>query len=144
MGWSNDLRLRGVMLGTLLLGSTVWGQTTPPPGYLPTTPQYPYGPPAPPPLPPPRYGPPTYIAPPPAPPAPKVELGGFVGWTVSTDASTYNGSVIIDGAADYGGTIDYFVRPGYGVEFLYAYVPTTVRFSSLNLAVPSSDSTPVG
>jgi hypothetical protein len=67
-----------------------------------------------------------------------------VGWTVSTDASSYNGSVIIDGATDYGGTIDYFVRPGYGVELLYAYVPTNVRFASLNLAVPNSNSTPVG
>jgi hypothetical protein len=139
-----DLCFRGMLLGTLLLASATWAQTTPPPGYLPTPPPNPYGPPAQAPLPPPSYGPPTYIPPPPPPPAPKVEIGGFFGWTVSTDAGTYNGSVIIDGAADYGGTIDYFIRPGYGIELLYAYVPTHARFASFNSVVASSDSTPVG
>ena len=139
--------LRTVLLGTLLIAGAAFAQTTPPPGYLPAPPPNPYGPPAPPPQPvyaQPTYGPPTYTPPPPPPSRGQVELGGFVGWTVSTDASTYNGSVIIDGAVDYGGTIDYFVRPGYGIELLYAYVPTHARFASRVPGVPSSDSAGLG
>ena len=71
-------------------------------------------------------------------------FGAFAGWTVSTDASTFNGSVIIDGAADYGATIDYSIRPGYGVELLYAYVPTHARFASVGIGIPSSESAGVG
>jgi hypothetical protein len=139
--------VRWVLLGALLITGAAGAQTTPPPGYLPAPPPNPYGPPAPPPQPvyaQPAYGPPTYTPPPPPPSRGQVELGGFVGWTVSTDASTYNGSVVIDGAVDYGGTIDYSIRPGYGVELLYAYVPTHARFASYNIAIPSSDSASVG
>ena len=139
--------VRWMLLGTLLITGAAWAQTTPPPGYLPAPPPNPYGPPAPPPQPvyaQPVYAPPTYTAQPPPPSRGQIELGGFVGWTVSTDASTYNGSVVIDGATDYGGTIDYSIRPGYGVELLYAYVPTHARFASYNIAIPSSDSASVG
>jgi hypothetical protein len=139
--------VRWGLLGALLITGAAWAQTTPPPGYLPAPPPNPYGPPAPPPQPvygQPAYGPPTYTPPPPPPSRGQIELGGFVGWTVSTDASTYNGSVVIDGAVDYGGTIDYSIRPGYGVELLYAYVPTHARFASYNIAIPSSDSASVG
>ena len=138
---------RRVLLGTLLIAGAAWAQTTPPPGYLPAPPPNPYGPPAPPPQPvyaQPTYGPPTYTPPPPPPSRGQVELGGFVGWTVSTDASTYNGTVIIDGAVDYGGTIDYFVRPGYAVELLYAYVPTHARFASLTPGFASSEPAGLG
>ena len=142
-----DLPLRGVLLGTLLIAWAARAQVTPPPGYLPTPPPNPYGAPPPPPPPPayaqPSYGPPTYTPPPP-PPAPQFELGGFVGWQVSTDASTYNGNLIIDGSMDYGGTIDYSIRPGYAVELLYAYVPTKARYASFTTGASSSDSTPVG
>jgi hypothetical protein len=140
--------VRWVLLGGLLITGAVWAQTTPPPGYLPAPPPNPYGPPAPPPQPvyaQPSYGPPAYTPPPPPPPSRgQIELGGFVGWTVSTDASTFNGSVIIDGAVDYGGTIDYSIRPGYGVELLYAYVPTHARFASFSPSISSSDSAAVG
>ena len=138
--------VRWVLLGALLITGATWAQTTPPPGYLPTPPPNPYGPP-PPPQPvyaQPSYGPPTYTPAPPAPSRGQIEIGGFVGWTVSTDASTYNGSVVIDGAVDYGGTIDYSIRPGYGVELLYAYVPTHARFASYNIGFPSSDSAAMG
>jgi len=139
--------VRWVLLGALLITGAAWAQATPPPGYLPTPPPNPYGPPSQGPQPvyaQPSYGPPTYTPPPPPPSRGQVELGGFVGWTVATDASTYNGSVVIDGAVDYGGTIDYSIRPGYGVELLYAYVPTHARFASYNIAFPSSDSAAVG
>jgi len=139
--------VRCVLLGTLLLTGVTWAQGTPPPGYLPAPPPNPYGPPAPPPQPvyvQPSYGPPAYTPPPPAKSRGDIELGGFVGCTVSTDASTFNGSVIIDGAVDYGGTIDYFIRPGYAVELLYAYVPTHARFASFSPAFPSSDSAGLG
>ena len=135
------------LLGTLLLTGVAWAQGTPPPGYLPTPPPNPYGPPAPPPEPvyvQPSSGPPAYTPPPPPPSRGEIELGGFVGWTVSTDASTFNGNIIIDGAVDYGGTIDYFIRPGYAVELLYAYVPTQARFASFVPGVPSSDSAGFG
>ena len=139
--------VRWMLLGTLLITGAARAQTTPPPGYLPAPPPNPYGPPAPPPEPvyaQPAYGPPTYTPPPPPPSRGRIELGGFVGWTVSTDASTYNGSVVIDGAVDYGGTIDYSIRPGYGVELLYAYVPTHARFASYNSTIASSDSAGLG
>lgn len=138
---------RSVLLGALLISGAAWAQTTPPPGYLPAPPPDPYGPPSQAPQPvyaQPSYGPPTYSPPPPPPSRGQIELGGFVGWTVATDASTYNGSVVIDGAVDYGGTIDYSIRPGYGVELLYAYVPTHAHFASYNIAIPSSDSAGVG
>ena len=139
--------VRWTLLGALLCAGAALAQTTPPPGYLPTPPPYPYGAPPPPPPPPvyaqPVYAPPSY-RPPPPPPQRQFELGGFVGWTVSTDASTYNGTVIIDGATDFGGTIDYSLRPGYAVELLYAYVPTHARFASFIGSVPSSDSTSIG
>jgi hypothetical protein len=148
MARTTDSPIRWALLGTLLIGAGAWAQTTPPPGYLPTPPPNPYGPPsqAPPPAayPPPSYAPPSYTPPPPPPSRGQIEIGGFAGWTVSTDASTYNGTVIIDGAVDYGGTIDYFIRPGYGVELLYAYVPTHARFASFTPGVSSSDSTSVG
>src|SRR5215475_2722771 len=135
--------VRGLLLGTLLTTGMAWAQATPPPGYLPAPPPNPYGPPAPPPQPvyaQPVYAPPAYTPPPPPEPSRgQIELGGFVGWTVSTDASTFNGNDIIDGAVDYGGTIDYAIRPGYAVELLYAYVPTNARFVGFNPAVSSTD-----
>ena len=140
-------RTRWSLLGTLLLTGVAWAQGTPPPGYLTSPPPDPYGPPAPPPQPvyvQPSSGPPAYTPPPPPPSRGAIELGGFVGWTVSTDASTFNGNVIIDGAVDYGGTIDYFIRPGYAVELLYAYVPTQARFESFVPGVASSDSAGLG
>jgi hypothetical protein len=133
--------VRWTLLGTLLIAGAAWAQTTPPPGYLPAPPPNPYGPPAPPPQP--VYAQPVYPAPAytPAPPQPsrgEIEIGAFAGWMVSTDASTFNGNVIIDGATAYGGTIDYSVRPGYGVELFYAYIPTHTRFTSFVPGVPSS------
>ena len=138
-----------VFLGTLLFAGSALAQTSPPPGYLPTPPPSPYGAPPPPPPPPvyaqPSYGPPTYYPPPPPPePHHQFELGGFLGWQVSTDASTYNGSVIIDGSSDFGGTLDYFLRPGYAVELLYAYVPTHTRVASYAPGISSSNETDVG
>src|SRR4030095_16088018 len=139
--------VRSVLLGTLLLTGMAWAQGTPPPGYLPAPPPNPYGPPASPPQPvyvQPSYGP-AYTPPPPPPKSRgDIELGGFVGWNVSTDASTFNGSIIIDGAVDYGGTIDYFIRPGYAVELLYAYVPNQGRLASFVPAGSNSDSHTVG
>ena len=139
--------VRGLLLGTLLTAGAVWAQATPPPGYLPTPPPNPYGPPAPPPQPvyaQPVYAAPTYTPPPPPKARGDIEIGAFVGWMVSTDASTFNGNVIIDGATAYGGTIDYSVRPGYGVELFYAYIPTKAQFASFAPGIPSSDSASVG
>lgn len=139
--------LRWLLLATLLSTGAAWAQNSPPPGYLPTPPPDPYGPPAPPPQPvygQPTYAPPSYTPPPPPPSRGAIEIGAFAGWTVSTDASTFNGSLIIDGAADYGGTIDYSIRPGYAVELLYAYVPTHARFASVGIGIPSSDSAAFG
>ncbi|HZW88982.1 MAG TPA: hypothetical protein VFF12_07880 [Myxococcaceae bacterium] len=145
--------VRRVLLGALLITGAAWAQTTPPPGYLPAPPPNPYGPPTPPPNPygppqpayaQPSYGPPTYSPPPPAPSRGDIEIGAFAGWMVSTDASTFNGNVIIDGATAYGGTIDYSVRPGYGVELFYAYIPTHARFSSFGVGIPSSDKADLG
>ncbi|HVP61362.1 MAG TPA: hypothetical protein VMT11_12420 [Myxococcaceae bacterium] len=143
-----DLPFRWGLLGAVLISGTALAQTTPPPGYLPTPPPNPYG--APPPSSPqpvyaqPSYGPPTYTPPPP-PSRGTIELGGFFGWQASTDATAYNGTVIIDGSTSFGGTIDYAIRPGYAVELLYAYVPTKARFASYSVGIPSSDgSTSVG
>src|SRR5512138_3529597 len=139
--------VRWVLLGTLLITGGARAQTTPPPGYLPAPPPNPYGAPPPSPQPvyaQPSYAPPSYTPPPPTPSRGEIELGGFVGWTVSTDASTFNGSVVIDGAVDYGGTIDYSIRPGYAVELLYAYVPTHARFASSVPGVASSESAGLG
>ena len=139
--------VRWLLMATLLGTGAAWAQTTPPPGYLPAPPPNPYGPPAPPPQPvyaQPAYAPPSYTPPPPPPSRGAIEIGAFAGWTVSTDASTFNGSVIIDGAVDYGGTIDYSIRPGYAVELLYAYVPTQARFASVGIGIPSSESAGVG
>src|SRR5215510_1074533 len=100
MARSIDLPPRALLLGALLLAAAARAQTTPPPGYLPTPPPNPYGPPAQAPQPvyaQPVYAPPSYAQPPPEPSRGQIELGGFVGWTVSTDASTFNGSVVIDG-----------------------------------------------
>jgi hypothetical protein len=138
--------VRWLVLGTLLMAGAAGAQVTPPPGYLPTPPPNPYGPPAPPPQPvyaQPVYAP-TYTPPPPPKSRGDIEIGAFAGWMVSTDASTFNGTVVIDGSAVYGGTIDYFVRPGYGVELLYAYVPTHARFNSFAPGVPSSDNSGLG
>jgi hypothetical protein len=140
-----------MLLGALLITGVAWGQTTPPPGYLPAPPPNPYGPPAPPPSsygPPqpvygqPSYGPPAYTPPPP-PPRRQFEIGGFAGWQVSTDASTFNGTVVIDGSIDFGGTFAYSIRPGYDVELLYVYVPTHARFAAFNPAL-SSDRVALG
>ncbi len=148
--------VRWALLGALLITGAAWAQTTPPPGYLPAPPPNPYGPPTPPPnsygspaqpqpvYGQPSYGPPAYTPPPPPPSRGQIEIGGFAGWTVSTDASTFNGNIVIDGAVDYGGTIDYSIRPGYGVELLYAYVPTHARFASFSPAISSSDPAAVG
>ncbi|HET6981874.1 MAG TPA: hypothetical protein VFI53_07015 [Myxococcaceae bacterium] len=139
--------VRGLLLGTLLITGAAWAQATPPPGYLPTPPPNPYGPPAPPPQPvyaQPVYADPTYTPPPPPKARGDIELGAFAGWMVSTDASTFNGNVVIDGSASYGGTIDYFIRPGYAVELLYAYIPTHARFNSFVTGVPSSDKAGLG
>ena len=141
---------RWVLLGALLITGATWAQTTPPPGYLPSPPPNPYGPPGPPPVqaqpvyPQPSYGPPAYTPPPPPPSRGDIEIGAFAGWMVSTDASTFNGNVIIDGATAYGGTIDYSVRPGYGVELFYSYIPTHARFASFTGVVPSSDKAGLG
>jgi len=134
--------VRGLLLGMLLTAGAAWAQATPPPGYLPTPPPNPYGPPAPPPQPvyaQPVYASPSYVPPPPPKARGDIEIGAFAGWMVSTDASTFNGNVVIDGSASYGGTVDYFIRPGYAVELLYAYMPTHARFNSFVAGVPSSD-----
>jgi hypothetical protein len=73
-----------------------------------------------------------------------VELTGFAGYQVSTDAGTPRGTLIINGSGDYGGAIDYHVRPGYTAELLYIFVPTHARFASFTSLVPNSDSTSVG
>jgi hypothetical protein len=142
--------VRRVLLGALLMAGAAWAQTTPPPGYLPAPPPNPYGPPTPPPNPygappvygQPSYGPPAYTPPPPPPPR-QFEIGGFAGWQVSTDASTPNGTVVIDGSIDFGGTLAYSIRPGYEVELLYIYVPTHARFAAFNPAL-SSDRVALG
>jgi hypothetical protein len=142
--------VRRVLLGALLITGAAWAQTTPPPGYLPAPPPNPYGPPTPPPNPygqqpvygQPSYGPPAYTPPPPPPPR-QFEIGGFAGWQVSTDASTPNGTVVIDGSIDFGGTLAYSIRPGYDVELAYIYVPTHARFAAFNPAL-SSDRVALG
>ena len=74
---------------------------------------------------------PRYTPPPPPPPAGADRVRRrSPGWTVSTDASTFNGNVIIDGAATTARPSTTPIRPGYGVELLYAYVPTHARFAS--------------
>ena len=132
--------LRCALMGALLLSGAARAQVVPPPGYYPATPSSPYGA-----QPAPSVYPSSYPQQAPPPSRGQIELGGFVGWTVSTDASTPSGSIVIDGAVDYGGLIDYSVRPGYGVELLYAYVPTKARFVSFNPgAISSSESAGLG
>ncbi len=127
---------RGVVLGGLLLATTAVAQ------YYPTPP--------PPPAPPPGYYPaPAYPAPAYPPPEPKrrgdIEIGGFVGYQLPTDATGGTGKVIIDPSIDFGGFVDYSVRPGYAVELLYVYVPTNARFQTyVPGTIPDSDKTSIG
>ncbi len=142
---------RGALLGSLLLAGAAFAQyyptppptpppsappPAPPPGYYPTPPPQPYPPPQP------VYQP-AYTPPPPPPPSRgEIEIGGFFGWQASTNASTFYGNIIIDGSIDFGGFIDYNIRPGVAIELLYIYVPTHAQFQAYSLAgpVPSSNS----
>ncbi|MGZ6078265.1 MAG: hypothetical protein ACXWK6_10710 [Myxococcaceae bacterium] len=139
---------RAVLLGSVLLAGAALGQyyPTPPPTPPPPPPGY-YPPPAPPPgyYPPPAYQQPNY-SPPPTPARGEIEIGGFFGWQASTNASTFYGSIIIDGSIDFGGFIDYTIRPGSAIELLYIYVPTNARFVPYLAGgpYPSSNSVSVG
>jgi hypothetical protein len=101
----------------------------PPPGY-------------PPPQPPPGYyAQPVYGQPPPPPPERargRIELTGFAGYQVSTDAGTCCGTIRIDGSVDFGAALAYEIRRGYSIELLWVYVPTKLRFDSNGLVLPSS------
>ncbi len=136
--------VRGALLGTLLAATTALAQyyptppppppsSAPPPGYYPS-----------PPPPQPTY--PVQYTPPPEPKGRgDIEIGGFVGYQLPTDASGPNGKIIIDSSIDFGGFIDYSVRPGYGVELLYVYVPTHARFqSSFPGTIPDGEKTSIG
>ena len=121
---------RGVLLGGLLLAGAALAQyypappptpaPAPPPGYYPA-PAYPPPPPSYP-----AYQQPTYSQPEPT--RGDIEIGGFFGWQASTNASTAYGTIVIDGSIDFGGFIDYSIRPGSAIELLYIYVPTNARY----------------
>jgi len=138
---------RGALLGTLLVATTVLAQyyptppppppSAPPPGYYPSPPPQPVYP-----------AQPVYPTQPPPPP-PKsrgdIEIGGFVGYQLPTDASGPNGKVILEPSIDFGGFIDYEIRPGYAVELLYVFVPTHARFQSNFVGtIPDSNKTSIG
>jgi hypothetical protein len=136
-----------VLHGFLLLAATAsnlaLAQPMPQPGYPPPPPPPGYYPPPPPPPPPPGYyyAQPVYGAPRPAPVEPsrgRIELSGFVGYQLSTDAGTCCGTLRIDGSIDFGAALSYELRRGYAVELLWIYVPTKVRFDSNGLGFPSS------
>lgn len=140
---------RGVLLAGLLLAGAALAQyypappptppPAPPPGYYPA-PAYPPPPPTYP-----AYQTPTY-SPPPTPSRGEIEIGGFFGWQASTNASTYYGSIVIDGSIDFGGFIDYSIRPGSAIELLYIYVPTNARYVPYLAGgpYPSSNSVSLG
>jgi hypothetical protein len=127
--------IRWMPLLVVAVSSVAWGQYGPPQ-------PYPYGPPPPPP--PPGYGPgPTYgqtYGPPPAPERGRIELSGYAGYQLSTDAGTCCGTIVIDGSGIYGASLGYQIRPGYGIELSWFYVPTNVFFRSNGLSFPSSQS----
>jgi hypothetical protein len=140
-GWR---RLRGVLLLAGTASSLGLAQPMPPPGYPPPPPPPGYYPPPPPPpgyypAPPPGYYPaPAYPAPVEPPRRGRIEIGGFVGYQLSTDAGTCCGTINIDDSIDFGATLSYQIRPSYAVELLWIYVPTKVRFDSNGLTFPSS------
>ena len=69
----------------------------------------------------------------------RIEISGFAGYQLSSDAGTCCGTIVIDGSAVYGAALGYEVRPGYSVELMWTYVPTNVAFRSTGLTFPSSD-----
>jgi hypothetical protein len=125
--------IRWIPLLVVAVSSVAWGQYGPPQ-------PYPYGPPPPPP----GYGPgPTYgqtYGPPPARERGRIELSGYAGYQLSTDAGTCCGTIVIDGSGIYGASLAYQIRQGYGVELSWFYVPTNVFFRSTGISFPSSQS----
>jgi hypothetical protein len=130
-GWK---LLQPVLLVTATASGLALAQPYPPPGYPPPPPPGYYPAPA--------YPQPVYYGPPRPPPEPpargRVELSGFVGYQLSTDASTCCGTIRMDDSIDFGATLSYQIRPGYAVELLWIYVPTKVRFDSNGLTFASS------
>jgi opacity protein-like surface antigen len=105
-------------------------------------PPYPYG--GPPPPPPPGYGPAPTYGPPVVYEEPqrargRIEISGYAGYQLSTDAGTCCGEIVIDGSAVYGAALGYELRQGYGIELSWFYVPTNVFFRSNGFTFPSSD-----
>jgi hypothetical protein len=122
--------IRWIPLLVVAVSSVAQAQYAPPPPY----------PSAPPPGPPPGYGPgPTYGYSEPVRQRGRIEISGFAGYQVSTDAGTCCGTVVIDGSAVYGAGLGYEVRPGYGVELLWFYVPTNLSYRAITPVLPSSD-----
>ena len=137
---------RGVLLGSMLLAGAALAQyyPTPPPTPSPAPPPSYSPPPAyPPPQPAyPTYQQPTY-APPPEPARGEIEIGGFFGWQASTNASTYYGTIVIDGSIDFGAFIDYNIRPGSVIELLWINVPTNARYQAYSALSPTPSSNSV-
>jgi hypothetical protein len=132
-GWK---RLHWVLLLAATASKLALAQQYPPPGYYPP-PQPPPGY-YPPPQPPPGYYPAPAYPPPEPPKRGRIEIGGFVGYQLSTDAGTCCGTIDLDDSIDFGATLSYQVRPGYAVELLWVYIPSKVRFNSNGLTLPSS------
>jgi len=126
--------IRWIPLFVVAVSSVAWAQYGPPPS------SYPYGPPPPPP---PGYGQaPTYgqtYGEPPERQRGKIEISGYAGYQFSTDIGTCCGTIVLDGSAVYGAALGYEIRPGYGIELSWFYVPTNLFFRSNGFSLPSSD-----
>ena len=46
--------------------------------------------------------------------------------------------IVIDGSIDFGGFIDYSIRPGVAIELLYIYVPTHAQYQAYLAGGPPS------
>jgi opacity protein-like surface antigen len=80
--------------------------------------------------------PPGYAA---APPGPRLELVGIVGYHIASDLDYLNGYASIDSAASYGAALRTGVLPGKMAELSWVYVPTNAHFRSTSFGTSIAD-----
>src|SRR5262249_41348353 len=121
--------VRWIPLLAVAVSSVAWAQYGPPPSDPPPPPPgsgYARGP---------TYGQPQGYQ---QPARGKIELSGFAGYQLATDAGTCCGTLVIDSSAVYGAALGYELRQGYGIELSWFYVPTNIAFRSNGLSFASS------